>query len=52
MEGGEERVATCGETVQNVEGVGEWQESYGEMNCGRVDWVAVERISLLYVRRE
>ena len=48
MEGGEERVAGGGKAVQKIESVGEWKECYGEVNCGRVDRVAVRRISILY----
>lgn len=47
MEGGEEGIAGGGEAVEKVEGVGKRQERYGEVDCGRVDWVAVRRFRML-----
>lgn len=47
MEGAEEGVAGGGEAVEEVEGVGEGEERYGEVDGGGVDWVAVWGISLL-----
>lgn len=46
MEGAEEGVAGGGEAVEEVEGVGEGEERYGEVDCGGVDWVAVSGISI------
>ncbi|KAI4121004.1 MAG: hypothetical protein LQ347_006981, partial [Umbilicaria vellea] len=41
MEGGEEGVAGGGEAVEEVEGVGDGEERYGEVDCGWMDGVAV-----------